>query len=380
MAVPTYEGLLAHCNVDSSLMEQTFNDDHLMKLATNLDSCEMLAMFLGMPDTEIKVIMSQGDVGVQRIKLLKCWKQRCGSMATYKRLVEALLQINRTDLAEKVVALLQQNHSESNQTPPKSPASSSGIEDAFSSAAMSPLSLPATPRQHRAQVMISTLIELEEEFHELVTYIEDTLENSEVSLNTITNRFRMLPQSVRRQHETDESYKKTRRRILGSKTVKKLFDNLTELKHWNYMTPDTLAHILKDVKIDDMHKKINEYKDKLMVFKANTKLRELINISFPVPDYCMELTMEVEGWEDKTIQEVETSVINIMRRATYKTHLGWKGVNPGSIKVTFILMDYINHPEWLTIICKDYGIIGIQIDGDTFFTDDHTKVNHIMKE
>ena len=79
------------------------------------------------------------------------------------------------------------------------------------------------------------------------------------------------------------------------------------------MTLDTLAHIVKDVKIDAMHKKIDKYKGKLMAFKANTKLRELIGISFPVPDYCMELTMEVEGWEDKTILEVETSVMNIMR-------------------------------------------------------------------
>ena len=93
--------------------------------------------------------------------------------------------------------------------------------------------------------------------------------------------------------------------------------NLIELKHWNYMAPDTLAHIVKDVKIDNVHKKIDEYKDRLMAFKANTKLRELIGISFPVPDYCLELTMEVKGWEDKTIQEVENKAVNIVRQAAY---------------------------------------------------------------
>ena len=46
--------------------------------------------------------------------------------------------------------------------------------------------------------------------------------------------------------------------------------------------------------------------------------------------------------------------------------------------MTFILLDYINHPEWLTIICKDYGIIGIQIDQDISYTEDRTKVNHIV--
>ena len=144
--------------------------------------------------------------------------------------MEALLQISRADFAEKVVALLQSLSNsvqsppilnESNLTAPTSPASSSGIEDASSSAAISPLSPSATPTEHRAQV-ISTLKELEEEFYDHVIYIEDTLENSKVSMNTITRRFRMLPQSVQRQHQTDENYKETRRKILRSKTSKKL--------------------------------------------------------------------------------------------------------------------------------------------------------------
>ena len=56
--------------VDSSPMERTLNNNHLMKPAADLDSCEMLATYLGIPDAEIKGIMSQGDIGVQRIKLL----------------------------------------------------------------------------------------------------------------------------------------------------------------------------------------------------------------------------------------------------------------------------------------------------------------------
>ena len=98
----------------------------------------------------------------------------------------------------------------------------------------------------------------------------------------------MLPQSIRRQQETDIDFKATRQRILDS-TTKELFNNLTALKHWSYMMPDTLE------------------------YKANTKLRDLIGINFPVPDYCIELTMEVEGWEDKTIQEVENRAVNMVQ-------------------------------------------------------------------
>ena len=109
------------------------------------------------------------------------------------------------------------------------------------------------------------------------------------------------------------------------------------------MTPDILTHIVKDIKIDDIHQKIGKYKEKLSTFKNNTKLRDLTGTSFPVPDYCMELTVEVEGWEDKTIEQAEKTVVNIMRRATYgqNVRLGWKGVITGSLKLTFILIESI---------------------------------------
>ena len=394
MAVPTYDELLARYDMENSTMKQTFDDEHLREFSLTLDTWEKLARFLGIPSPDIANIKSQGDAEEQRIRMLECWKQLCGSMATYEAMVKALLKIRRTDLAEKVIAFKwtpRDIHtlgttttnqtllgaSEDGQIAPTSPASSSGIEDAYSPSAMSPLSLPATPSEHTAQEVISTLRELEEEFYDLVIYVEDALEDSKVSINTITRRFRMLPQSVKRQHETDESYKETRRRILESKTVKTLFDNLTELKHWNYMTPETLAHILKDVKIDNVHKKIEEYKGKLLAFKANTKLRELIGISFPVPDYCMELTMEVEGWEDKTIKEVENKAVNIVRRSVYGSphiSLGWKGVVPGSIKVMFVLTESVKLIS--EKLFEDNGVVSIQVDGDIFHCNDYTKVNH----
>ena len=97
-------------------------------------------------------------------------------------------------------------------------------------------------------------------------------------------------------------------------------------------------------------------------------LRELVGISFPVPDYCIELTMEVEGWEDKTIQEVEDRAVNIVRRAAYSgsphVRLGWKGVFPGSIYVMFILLESISViPEKLF---EDNQVSSFQVDRNAF--------------
>ena len=144
MAMPTYEELLARCDMDSSRMYQTFSDDHLREFSSLLDKWERLAKFLGMPNTDIDCIKNQGDVEEQRPRMLECWKQRCGSAATYKAMVKALLQISRTDLAEKVIILRRSSQNihklenttnqtlshpkEYSLTAPTSPASSSGVE------------------------------------------------------------------------------------------------------------------------------------------------------------------------------------------------------------------------------------------------------------
>ena len=388
MAVPTYDELLARFDIKGSAMKLTFDDKYLRQFSLTLDTWEKLARFLEIPSPDIANIKRQGDVEEQKDRMLECWKQRCGSMATYETMVKALLKISRTDLAEKVARLrlperdapmLRATTSQVQKSMNLATPSSGETDKSSSLAATLPSTLQANTRELTAQEVISTLQTLEEEFYDLVIYIEDTLANSKICLNTITRRFSMLPQSVRRRHETDESYKEIRRRILESETIKKLFDNLTELKHWNYMTPDTLAHIVKDVKIDDVHKKIKVYEKKLMDFKARTKLKELLGISFPVPDYCMELTMEVEGWEDKTIQEVENSVVNIMRRVTHQggqnIDLGWKGVNIGSVKLMFILKESVKFTSVETSqIYEDSGVVSIQVDKENIFHEDQTEV------
>ena len=200
MSAPTYEELLVQHGLEKSIMRQTLSDEHLRQFSLSLDTWEKLARFLRMTSPDITNIKNQGDVDEQKIRMLETWKQRHGSKATYEAMVKALLQISRIDLAEKVITLTQSlkdittletattdqplsRPKEPNMTVPTSPVSSSGIEDESSSAAMSPLSPPATPSEH---TVILTLKELEKEFYDLVIFIEDTLENRRVSLNKIT--------------------------------------------------------------------------------------------------------------------------------------------------------------------------------------------------
>lgn len=54
-------------------------------------------------------------------------------------------------------------------------------------------------------------------------------------------------------HET--YYTAIQQKMHDSTTIKLFFDNLTALRHWNWMTPDPLENIIKDVKNDEIHQR-----------------------------------------------------------------------------------------------------------------------------
>ena len=362
MAVPSYNDLLTRHGVQRSDMADKIHHTQLMEISPILDQWEMLGRSLGLDNSDIVSIKRERDTGEEkRDKMLQRWKQRRGSAATYEELTTALLRIRKTDLAEIVISM------RLSLAMSTLPASSGEVERA-KNVPLTTNNIGTTP----------TSSELEQEFYQLVKNAEIILEKHDIRLDKLARQFRMLPQSISR-YQTAENYRETRSTILKSTTIKELFKNLTDLKHWNYMMPDTLAHLLKDDKIDDAHQTIDKYKEKLSNFKMRTKLVDLIGTHFPVPEYCIELTMEVKGWEDKTIEEAEKAVGNIISYGScgQNVHLGWKGVEPGSMKLTFILLEPIKITPDVSLdaICGKYtGVMNIKLDGDILYMGDHTKL------
>jgi hypothetical protein len=94
MAVPSFEELLTLWKIDSSTLEQPFGDDHILDFATKrLDEREMLAKSVKIPASEIDTI-KEGAARLRPMRMLECWKRRCGSRATYGVMIEALLSSN----------------------------------------------------------------------------------------------------------------------------------------------------------------------------------------------------------------------------------------------------------------------------------------------
>lgn len=190
---------------------------------------------------------------------------------------------------------------------------------------------------------------LYDDFFALTNKAEDLLREKNVELSVITRRLRMLPDSIKKymQQTGETSHLNIRQRALSAETSKQLFDNLTELKHWNFMTPEILTHIVKDVSLEEVHFKIDMYMRKLVDFKTKTKLKDLIGLQFHLPDFysnIIELNIKVQGWKEKTTNDAEILMDRLLKRVGYQgTNLsGLQGVKQGCIELTYVLLEPID--------------------------------------
>ena len=107
MAV-TVQELAKHfkLSADSDLGQQV-SDEHIKEISTFLESWKLVAPHLGLNQGTIETIDSDGKGEEQkRLLMLQKWKQALFFKATYQKLLEALLAVQRADLGGKVCELV----------------------------------------------------------------------------------------------------------------------------------------------------------------------------------------------------------------------------------------------------------------------------------
>ena len=97
---PTLEQLLA--NVSQQYLDKPCEDDHLHKIYCDICDWKVVAVHLKLKEVDVEVVEHSGGLQVQRIKLLKMWKQHFGQNATYQKLAEAFFAAGRVDLVGKI--------------------------------------------------------------------------------------------------------------------------------------------------------------------------------------------------------------------------------------------------------------------------------------
>ena len=88
------------------------SEQHLDRISTHIDNWQAISPFLLLSQVDEVEISFHRPVSEQRIAMLKKWKQKLGTRATYKKLYEVFEQCGRADLMDVVKGLLTENNSE----------------------------------------------------------------------------------------------------------------------------------------------------------------------------------------------------------------------------------------------------------------------------
>ena len=107
MATPLKE-FLKELHVPASKLKLSCSEEHLARISLSITEWRTLAPFLGLTEAEEEAIARDyhDSMATQRIAVLRRWKGKSGSSATYKKLCKVFWQLDRRDLVEVVCRLL----------------------------------------------------------------------------------------------------------------------------------------------------------------------------------------------------------------------------------------------------------------------------------
>ena len=96
---------------------QTCSENHLAVISDAIADWRAVSPFLGLTEAEEIAILGSNphSVAAQKISMLRKWKQKHGSKATYKRLCRVFDGCKRADLVDKVKQLLAESNSSSDE-------------------------------------------------------------------------------------------------------------------------------------------------------------------------------------------------------------------------------------------------------------------------
>ena len=98
---------MKYVGVHPEKLNKCISDDHICEIALFLTEWKTVTPFLGLDENELDVIEEEEKKEqVKKLKALQKWKSKTGFQATYWKVVQVLLKLEKADVAEKVCHLL----------------------------------------------------------------------------------------------------------------------------------------------------------------------------------------------------------------------------------------------------------------------------------
>ena len=104
------------CQQDQSVkLKQPCSEKHLLSISQEIAKWQDIAPYLNLTEAEEMDIVGSPprSIQTQSFVMLRKWKQKLGTKATYKKLVKAFKSCKRQDLVDKITELLEEDSSSS---------------------------------------------------------------------------------------------------------------------------------------------------------------------------------------------------------------------------------------------------------------------------
>ena len=103
------QNLIERYTLSDELLDETVSKEHVKEASRVIDDHEILGPELGLSAAQMAAIDQKQAPELQRVAMLKKWKQKFAWKATYRMLIEALLKCSRADLAQQLCEWLVQS-------------------------------------------------------------------------------------------------------------------------------------------------------------------------------------------------------------------------------------------------------------------------------
>ena len=316
----TVEELAEEAGLPLQYLDKAFLEEHAHLLAEYCDPWENVGYNLKLKKVDIKAIKHDNETtDLRRIATLETWYETFAHKATYRVLIEALIQSKYAKQALNICKKLKRH---------EIPGSDHSVNDGNSVIPINDPSLLHLSTEQKTSDCHNTP-DVAESIHQLQMrficiqnrFLQSGTERG-VTLEQLRTCLSTLPSFT----------SDTPQLLLEARSIELFTFNLK--KYCCALNPDILEGLIKvhgDVETKGM---INQYNRDLHDFQCKTKLKDFIdNYDGPTPPEYKEVQVKLgDNWREKTLADVKLLNSQISRQS-------WlvKMVSIGSIYVTFMI-------------------------------------------
>ena len=321
MAAPppiTVKELADEVGLPLQSLDKTFREEHIHLLAEFCDPWESIGYHLKLTKVDISTIKNDNETTeLRRIATLGTWSEKFAHKATYRVLIEALIQSRRAKQALKLCEKLHNiapatGHVTENVTPDQPSLSETTVSLNNPNEELVPQNIDVMQSIHQFQMRFACI---QNRFLQPGAGTAVTLEQLQTCISTLPSFTTDTPQL-----------------LLEASSIKLFTFNLK--KYCCALNPDILEGLIEVLGDAETKSMMKSYNRDLHEFQCKTKLKDFIgNYNGLTPPDFKEVQLKLgDNWREKTLADLKLINSQISRQS-------WlvKLASTGSVYVTFMI-------------------------------------------